>query len=186
MITADAWAEPVPEDNFGMPCNCSTPTPDRRTGRRSTCSFDVKSSSNLPSHWTVKELLRKIWTADCSIWWLCCLPWLVEWKFSLCSKCSRHVQGCMPPRWWFPWRNFGSIQSRRKTRTQNIDSGSFECICFIVAVSVTGFLSFTFIITLISYFCSTWWGISVQNYLASTGCQLLLWSPYIVACNCDT
>ena len=38
---------------LGTPSNCSTPAPEMRTGRRSACWWDVRSSISLPSQWTV-------------------------------------------------------------------------------------------------------------------------------------
>jgi hypothetical protein len=179
---ADAWAEPVPEDSFGMPSNCSTPSPEIRIGRRS-CSCDDKSSSNFQSHWTVKGTLAEY--LDRRLFDLVVLLFaLAHWmEFRLMFKvltslprletASLRTNIAFLTKFWFYPRP-----------TSDQETEYWFCLirwrCFIVVLMLQVFFPLhspsISSITFITLFCITWWGISIQNYLACTGCELLLWS----------
>ena len=79
-----------------------------------------------------------------------------------------------------PWRNLGSIQSRRQTRRQNIGCVSFRCRCFIVTtVSIIGFPLHSASVPSLSSLNSASLdeeSVSWTTCLACTACELLLWS----------
>jgi len=49
-MTAAAWTSPVPDGSFGRPKNCSTPTPETRTGSLEDAHLFLLSDHPLAFH----------------------------------------------------------------------------------------------------------------------------------------
>ena len=153
-----------------------------RTGRRS-CSCDDKSSSNFQSQWTVKGTPAA--NSDRRLFDLVVLLFALDhWmEFLLMFK----VLTSLPRLETASLRtNIAFLDEILVLPKADVRPGDriwiclIRCRCFIVVLILQVFFPLhspsISSITFITLFCITWWGITIQNYLACTGCELLLWS----------